>query len=437
MLLVSFFFAPWNTIGAVRVSKLAKYLPDFGWEPMVLTAIPPLYAETTLPLEIDPSNIYRTKWFDPLGINVLSRLRRRLDRTKGPAQGNVPQTSTGGFPGSSVFEYTRKLFKPSAVRLPDRFIGWLPYALKEGIRIVSGHKIDVIYSSAGPVVSTLVASMLHRKTNIPWVAEFRDLWALNHSEHRSQPFQWMEEALERFTLKEALHLVTVSCALAQELARLHRNSNVIIIPNGFDEEDYKLVVSPTSKFTISYTGNIYKGKQDPSALFLAITNMARNGLISKDNFEVRFYGKYMGSVPELVAKYKLDGLVRLYGQVPFHESIRRQKESSALLLLEWTDPSARGVLTGKVFEYLGAGRPILAVGPRYGSIEQLLKETGAGILLTEPHEIEVLLTNWIIQGPPSLTVASDPSPLRKYTRRFQASQVASLLESAIKYSSKH
>ncbi|MGB9885737.1 MAG: glycosyltransferase [Moorellales bacterium] len=319
----------------------------------------------------------------------------------------------------------------SYTRLPDRFIGWLPSGVTAGVRLIRKYSVRAIYSSSGPVASSLIACVLNAVSGRPWIAEFRDLWSQNHLETRKPPIQSVEEALERLVIRRARTIVTVSEPLAEVLRTLHRRRRVVVIPNGYDENDYTERVSLTAAFTLTYTGNIYTGKRDPSPLFRAIARLDQEGSISPVSFQVRFYGSQLGNVSQLVHKYGVNRYVLIGGHLPYREGIRRQIESSALLLLEWDHPSAKGVLTGKLFEYLGAKRPIIALAAKGGAIHKLLDETGAGVVSNDPDELYNILRNWYLQwlrGDQTLGVQYKVDRLLAYERSRQAQALAEELD---------
>jgi glycosyltransferase involved in cell wall biosynthesis len=221
-----------------------------------------------------------------------------------------------------------------------------------------------------------------------------------------------------------------------QLKTLH-GKKVITIHNGFDDEDYREEVPLTRKFTITYTGNIYPKKRDPTTLFKALAELMAEGKIASSDLEVRFFGgNTLAALLPIVEACHVGEFVKIYGFVPFKESVRRQKESTVLLLLLWTDVGEKGIYTGKFFEYLGARRPILAIGPRYGVVDKLLKESGAGIVVNKVKEIKAILSEWIEEFEHSGTIRSNYKPdsavLYQFMRRKQAEKLAHILDKVTK-----
>ncbi len=429
VLIVSFYFPPTNSMAAVRVGKFAKYLPSFGWEPLVLTVDKIKGLQQTLPLEIDNSNVIRTTYF-ALGSAIFHRLTG-YGRTDGqpPRQNSKRMESLYKIARLGQSVYTLPLLRLLALEP----IGWYRPAISKGLEIINRHKVDVIFSSYGPAMSHVIASRLHKETGIPWVADFRDLWSLNHYHRKVQPFYFFGQKSEKKVMKGCNLLITVSEPFSDYLERLH-NKKVVTIHNGFDDEDYRQEVPLTRKFTITYTGNIYAGKQDPTPLFKAIAELAGEDKISPANFEVRFFGgNSLASLAPAIEQYNLEDLVKIYGLVPFTESVKRQKESTILLQLMWTDNiSEKGIYTGKLFEYLGARRPILATGPEGGLVDRLLAESGAGIVVNNAQEIKAVLANWIEEFNRSGAIISNYKPdndvIYRYTRKKQAERLAHIFD---------
>jgi glycosyltransferase involved in cell wall biosynthesis len=168
---------------------------------------------------------------------------------------------------------------------------------------------------------------------------------------------------------------------------------VYTIPNGFDPDDVKSAPL-TREFTITYTGLIYKGKQDPVLLLKALHELIEEGVIDPRVTKVRFFGILANWLGQEIKRYRLDGVVKQYGIVPRKIALKKQRESQILLLLNWNDPEERGMYTGKVFEYLAAKRPILAIGGAKGVISELLEETVVGVHTLNIASLKEVLSYW-------------------------------------------
>ncbi|MFC1870795.1 glycosyltransferase [Chloroflexota bacterium] len=433
VLIISFLFAPMNHIGSIRITKFAKYLPDFGWEPVVLTVDAVRGISQTLPSEVVGVNIVRTPYFD-----LVPTVNQMLTRGKAAPFKRAPEPSYSSL-RLLIYRllrlmkpiYNLPIFRPLTIEP----IGWYPYAVRKGLQIAAEQNIDIIFSTYGPSIPHLVASCLYRKTGIPWVAEFRDLWSSNPYVKDYQPFQFIEQQLEKRTLKACDLLISVSEPWAQQVGTLH-NKRAITIPNGFDEDDYLETVPLTPKFTITYTGQIYPGKREPTSFLQAIGELRHEAKISPHDLEVRFFGNNVSeTINPLIKKLDLNELVKVYGFVPFSESVKKQKESSALLLLGWNDERDKGALTGKIFEYLGAGRPILSSGVKGGEIDKLLKASSSGILTNEVEDIKDIILKWVGEFKQYQEIRSYYNPNQEiisyYTRREATAKLARAFDTVI------
>lgn len=435
VLIVSVRFPPYNNMASIRLGKLAKYLNEFGWEPWVLTVEKDLIESVgNLPVEIDENHVIRAGYCWPLcwlvgynrrTNNAESEFKR--DEEAGERVGEPPIKSRKPF-------YRWLVGHLRHTRWPDQGMPWRRRAITRGRILLKEHNFDIIFSSHGPPSSHVVASALARHFRLPWVADFRDLWSLNHIVRRKGLAQMVEAWFERRVLRFADALTTVSEPLAGQLQGLHEKPTTVIM-NGFDEEDYRHLKDRPDKrlFVISYTGMIYEGKQDPRILFEAVRsfNETRDG--TEFPIEVRFYGTKPAHLERIIDDYGVSEWVKIFPRVSYQEATRVQVEADALLLLEWNDPSAAGVYTGKVFEYIGARKPILAVGPEGGVIEELLLKTKSGCLAKNCGAALTALREWVQMKKSIGTtrLKTDPKLIRPYTRRHQAGILAGLLDRAL------
>lgn len=377
ILFITYFFPPYNCIGAVRTGKTAEKLRDLGHEVVVVSA-KNQRLESNLFINFPERNVHYTKWLD---IDVLIRyFVGEKDLTADVVEKGCGRRTVK----SMAFSFLYKMYK-RLTSLPDKYIGWYWYGMVEAENVVKNHEPDIIYSSASPYTSHLIAKKLSKKFNLPWVAELRDLWADNHYAVPSKLNDW----LEINTLKAASALVTVSDPLKERLESKY-TVPVFTIMNGYDESDYMFTNKrQKNKVVIVYTGMLYAGKRDPSPLFEAI---AGNDFL-KSVVEVHFYGKKTYFLQELIDRYGLINNVILKGMVSREQSLQVQKNASILLLLTWNDPLEKGVLTGKLFEYIGAGVPILSIGAVEDSASKLVSENGFGLASNNPKCISNFIIN--------------------------------------------
>jgi glycosyltransferase involved in cell wall biosynthesis len=314
---------------------------------------------------------------------------------------------------------------------PDPQKGWRLPAVKEGGRYVKEEPVDAIISTSC-YSSHIVAGELKRKRGIPWVADFQDLWTQNHYYPYSRLRRAIERRLELRTLARADALVIAAGHSAQRMSELHKGKAVHTITNAFDSAEVNdPPAALTRKFTITYTGNIYAGRQSPEPLFMALRDLLAEGAIDAASFEVRFYGAEMGWIEKQAERHGLGGVVRQYGIVPREVALERQRESQLLLMLKWNDPAERGIYSSKIFEYLAAGRPVLAVGGYQDVVSELLAETGAGVDAPTPEDAKRLLRGLFeeYRRTGQVRYSGDRVEVNRYTWREVARRYAEILES--------
>lgn len=415
-----------------RIPGLVKYLPEFGWQPIILTT----HIGENPESRFGPPNDFKNNnrvietdcppvldfWRKMLGLNqsedIGLQAKARLDITS----------------EKSVYPLLSWIYKKSEVviKYPDAEKGWKSFAIRAGDDLLQKEDIDVMISSSSPVTSHIIAKELKNKHKIPWVADLRDLWTQNHSYPYGDIRKFFEQKLELKTLQTADALVTVSPIWAEELKTLHKGGMTYTITNGFDPDEISTEeIDLTSKFTITYTGQIYTGRQDPSKLLAALHDLISDGTMNPDGIGVRFYGHGNELLAKEIEKYGLLDIVKQYGIVPREISVEKQRESQMLLLLNWEDQQEKGVYPLKVFEYLSAQRPILATGGSGDDVvEELLNETNAGRYAPSVDDIKGILRKlyleYKLRG--KLSYNGDLEKINKYSYREMARKFAEVLD---------
>jgi hypothetical protein len=416
VLIISFWFPPSNVVGAIRVGKLARYLVHHGHEPRVLTT--DVVEDRSLPLEIPGEYVHseyrrRRDWYDPL-----MRYVRRRSGTAVVMGGNVSRIEGKGV-GKPAWDWFKRQYH-GLVHLPDMRTDWIKTAVPAGRRLVEEWRPDIIFASGPPFTGLIIAGRLSRAFNIPWVADFRDLWVDNPYYGHSEP-GWrrpVEAMVERLTVRNAAALVTVSPIWAEQLRQRHGKPAEVVY-NGYAEEDFprsRLHEDQGELITIRYTGSIYQGFRDPSALFAAI-GLLGNKL--RERVRVEFYGDAGDEVLALAEQHRVRDHVIVRPPVPYRSALQLQMEADILLLLQWSDRRDEGNLPGKVFEYLYARRPILFIGYEHGVAARLIRERKAGLVSSTPALIRDQLNAWIEDKRAGGLKALDPSVSRGLSRDDQ------------------
>lgn len=404
-LIVSYYFPPFNSIASIRVSQFAYWLSRLGWKTIILTANNSQNCAAPLDQLIDEASIIRIGGNDPY--ERLRKVVKRMVKTpRGPyAERHIKQSGE-----SKKLKWLRTFNPISNVRWPDNAIWWQNKALKAGLFHLAQHPTDIIFSSCGPPSSHIIASKLSKISGIPWVADYRDLWSLNHMVKRPWPLQILEEKFECHIIRRVAHITTVSHDLSNQIKLLFKiEDRVTVIHNGFETKSYaSLNPRKSEKFTISYTGNIYP-HQDPRPFITAIKRLKDANIISNHNCQALFYGNNLHPIRPLAEELGVSDIVKCCGIISHTESLQRQLESDILLMFGWQRINQKGIVTGKLFEYMGANRPILCTGPGIDEIEAIIKETRVGTYCCGDNDTFDTLNRWVEEWQSSGMVDFNPN----------------------------
>jgi hypothetical protein len=352
-----------------------------------------------LPLELPQEKVfYADDWnIDELFDPVIGFIRRATGRRRWSEAATVSGKSSGAVSSrneSKLREFLRQHYY-ALLRIPDARIGWRRNAVTAGRHLMASWRPDLIFASAPPVTGLFVAAALGREFGIPWIAELRDLWTDNPYYGFPAWRKALDRILERRLLRTAGLLVTVTPLWGRTL-ELKYDKPVTVALNGYAEEDFPALETnrsrPPERLRIVYTGNIYVGFRDPSSLFAAIAKLPAD---QRASVVVDFYGASVDSVRGLVERFGVADCVGIHAPIAYRESLRVQMDADVLLLLQWNDPRDAGNIPAKFFEYIAARRPILFLGYEQGTLAQMIKERGAGLVSNSPELIAAQLSEWI------------------------------------------
>jgi glycosyltransferase involved in cell wall biosynthesis len=427
ILIVSFAFPPSNVIGAVRVGKLARYLDRRGHDLRVLTA--DVGDDLTLPLEIAAECVVYTEYRER--VRWPDRLARLLRRRRTQIGQNGRTSTVAQHPASAKsFRHTLRRHYFGLIHLPDLRTDWRRSAIPAGRELIKKWKPEIIFASAPPHTGLIVASRLARACDIPWVADFRDLWSDNP--YYSQP-QWrkpLDAVLEWHVLRNAAGLVTVSPIWAEQLRRRHGKPAAVVY-NGYAAEDFPSHPprADTGEFlTIRYLGSIYLGFRDPSPLFSAVASLP-DGL--RGRIKIEFFSDEGDAVLDAAAAHRVESAVTIMPRVPYRQALERQMEADVLLLLQSSDRRDEGNLPAKLFEYLYARRPILLIGYESGIAARLVIERNAGFVSNNSAEIRDQLQKWLAAKQAGRLGRLDPSVSSGLGRDDQYARLERLFEEVL------
>ncbi len=427
ILLITAFYYPQNVIAVARVGQWAKYWAEAGHKVTVLTTKKyPFWPMDNQ--EMPNANIHIVE-VDYLPNWLSNRLNLKSD--------NYAKSNEKPSKSVSILRFLQKKMRAYLGEFFDIHDFWPRKAIKTGRQILGKEKYDLIVSSYSPQSSHIIASRLKKEhPKIPWIADFRDLWADNHTVKNNLAISHLIQWKEQKTVASANSLITVSDPLSKILKAKYKNKLTITIENGFDPDEHNhwnKNIKPQryqkEKIIINYTGIIYEGKRDPTPLFNVINKLIDKKKIKNNEISINFYGQNETQLIKIIQKNNSNKhkVIHINGQISRKESLRIQKESSILLLLEWNDKSANGVLTGKLFEYLVSGRPILAVGiSTNNAAGQLILDTKTGICETQEAAIEKALLNYI-NGNSFENFDPDIQLIEQFSRKKQANKLLDTL----------
>jgi glycosyltransferase involved in cell wall biosynthesis len=265
--------------------------------------------------------------------------------------------------------------------IPDARVGWLATGVGPGARLAREFGARVVYSSSPPYTCALLGRAVARRAGIPWVPEFRDPWTgFLSAPVRPAPAARLDRRLERECYRDATRLVVAWEGIARDFAAKYPRvdaSKVRHIPNGFDPQDFAHTAPVVNdRFTVVYTGSLY-GVRNPDGILRAAALLLARGRLDPDRVRLRFVGRFGDDVRAMFRRPEVAAVVEEVAYLPHADSVAQTLGAHVLLLLVDETDGAEGIVPGKVFEYLGARRPVLAVAPE-GAVARLVRETGAG-----------------------------------------------------------
>ena len=367
VLIITYYWPPAGGSGVQRWLKFVKYLQNFGIEPIVFTVDNPNYPkEDTSLLNEVPKNITILK--QPIWEPTDVMFWKKKNQQKKDVSNSV---------NNGLLSFIRGNFF-----IPDPKVFWVKPSVKYLQKFLETTKVDAIISTGPPHSMHLIAQKLQKKTNIKWIADFRDPWSnlYYNSEFNQLSFAKKKNLkLETSVLKNADCVITVSNSLKKEFLKTARK--VEVITNGFDDEVLtKNIIRLDKFFTISYIGLLPK-QSNPKLLFKVLQELCLENVDFKNDLKLNFIGDISDDVKTDINNHNLFKNTNFVGYVSHREAIEYQKKAQVLLLLIPNVENSEGILTGKLFEYLTAKRPILAIGSQEGDLSEILKNTKAGVLV--------------------------------------------------------
>lgn len=317
-----------------------------------------------------------------------------------------------------------------AFNIPDSYMGWIKNAKLAGEALVAARRPDLVFSTAPPHSANLVAHHLVKCFNLPWICEYRDLW-MDHPYHTPNAVRrFFETRLERRSTSLVDHFVAVSEEARKVLVE-QTGKPCALAYNGYDPANFSGEEDPApldaKKLTLVYAGSIYAKTRNPSLLFDALARLGPEAA----GIDVRFYTENAGTVKDLAGKFGVEGSVSFHATRPYHDILGIERQADVLYLMRWDDPREDGVIPGKIFEYIGAKRPILSTGRTQGEVADILSGRPETLLTNDVGAICAQLRAWLSQRRqgrlPDVMHASEAA----YTRSAQFQGIEALFSSVV------
>jgi len=375
LLIPVYYFPPLGMGGVQRILKFIKYLPDFKWYPTVITVKNVQYPakDTSLLNEIGACRVLRTGSFDPL------RIAAKFSRKNKAVKPFTIQNNSG---------FLRKVGR--FISIPDSKIGWVPFAVRKACRIVETGNFKAVLTSSPPLSGHLIGLKLKKKYKLKWVADFRDYW--QEEPRRNEPsrlHEHLKHSLVRKIVTEADLVITVSDPITEafkaEISDLNPDK-FITIPNGFDPADFIHKSEPApDKFVIAYCGTL-SPFLSPELFFETIQKSVRHYPELGEKLKIHISGQTQGiNLFEIARHFGVDKVIEYNGYVTHSQSVANLQKADVLLFL-LSELYSEGMVTGKLYEYLASGKPVLAFAGK-GEARRLI-ELYAGCQVFNKDTIE-------------------------------------------------
>lgn len=421
LLVVAYYFPPMGMSGVQRVAKFVKYLPEFGWDPVVLTVDPGGYFayDEQLEREIEEASVevVRTDSRDP---------------TRLFADGETVRMPTGW--KRRVLDAVTDFFF-----IPDNKIGWKSYALEEGRRLLEERTFHAVFSSAPPYTCHLIAEQLSRESDLPLVTDFRDDWVGNPLLSFPTPYhRRRHEKLERTVLKASEHVTTINREIKERLIRRNLGPDAYtrcsILPHGYDREDFDVaseeqiveegVIPPDDRCRFVYSGVFY-GNRSPDHFLRGVRRLLHRRPELSDQLELVFVGLIPDGTEALVRDLDLEENVRHVGYRAHRKAVAYLLSADVLWFTVGRRSGDETISTSKVFEYMGSRKPILGLVPT-GAAREALEPYGPALSAPpDDHEeisrsIEEIVGWWAADEAPPV----DEAYVAQFDRRKLTGRLA-------------
>lgn len=377
VLIITYYWPPSGGAGVQRWVKFVKYLKEFGVEPIVFIPENPHYPVLDESFNSDvPQDLKILKYpiWEPYDFY---KKFIGMNRNESVQHGFIQEKK------SNSFKNYISLFIRSNFFIPDARKFWIKPSIKYLTDYCLKNRPDAVISTGPPHSTHLIALGLKDKLNIPWIADFRDPWTGIDYFEQLKLTMWARNRhfkLENRVLSTADEVIAIGWDLAEEL-NLKGAKNVVVITNGFDEDDFNDRESLNinkEKFVLSHIGSLNKDR-NPEILWTILNKMAENNKEFKDKLEINLVGKVDYAVIDSIKKYSLEHCLVRTEYMPHSKIPDQYAKSDILLLLLNNTPNIKGIVTGKLFEYIASRKPVLCIGSGSGDASRIINDTNSGM----------------------------------------------------------
>ena len=413
LLILTYYFPPLGLGGTQRIAKFVKYLPQFGWQPTVVTVKPIAYwaLDESLMQDVKEARIVRTESLDP------QRLLARFGRT-------IIQPGAGEKRGGFGTLVNQKVLP--FILTPDSKILWRSFALSAIDKLLAAEHFDALMTTSPPHSVHLIGRRIAQRYGIKWLADFRDSWAGSHvvheptARHFERNRKWQQQVI-----KSADAATCISPAILKSFEPNDLSHKFHIIPNGYDPQDFKATESKKNEFfTLCYSGTINRFA-DPEPFLDALVLLKKNNSDAYSKLIVQFVGyDTLGNFHEMVVRRNLDR-VEVVGHKPHAQSVAYLKNADALLLIAKARPEDT-FIPGKTFEYFGAQKPIFAISNSAPTNDVLANASQAAVVSSfNAKDIYSRLREFLTSDMHSIRINKEY--IQQFNRRTQTKQLSEIL----------
>lgn len=428
-LIITYYWPPSGGAGVQRWLKFVKYLRAYGWEPVVYTPEnpePPAF-DDTLAREVPADTvIVRQPIWEPYD------LYRKLIGARKDERINAGFLSENRKPGKAQ---QFSIWLRGNFFIPDARKFWIKPSVKFLVSYLKENPVDAIISTGPPHSMHMIALGVKKKTDIPWLADFRDPWTnIDFYEQLmlSRFADRRHHSMEQQVIMHADRLVTVSRNWEEDFKRLGAKRTEVVT-NGFDPADFpKTEAKKPEWFTLTHTGSLNRDR-NPETLWKVLGKLSADDILFSEKLRIRFIGKTDISVFDSLKKYGLLEKTEKSDYLPHVEAIRLSGKSAVLLLLINNTPNALGIIPGKVFEYLASRRPVLCIGPEEGDSAQIIRKANAGCVtgFTDEQKLEECIKNMFNEylDPENTGIVS--GDIEAYSRKSLTGEIVRILNEIV------